>query len=139
MSIKFIEIDKQRSSIYFKEIYLEDIDFDEVYIPVVKHASIRVFACYGCFNWFGTWAIWCQDCFLHGELEETIYTDQPEDLLLNVKKIVFAGQASQCAWSSLQVNGISDSVVSWLRRLSEYIRTKHDLVKLLSGMKIVGY
>jgi ATP-binding cassette subfamily B (MDR/TAP) protein 1 len=82
------------------------IDYNDVFSPVVKHSSIRAF--------FGIVArrdlqfeqLDMKTAFLHGELEEEIYMDQPkgfivpakEDLVCKLKRSLYGLKQSPRQW-----------------------------------------
>ena len=58
-------------------IQMEGIDFNQVFSPVVKHSSIRVLLSLVIFENLELEQMDVKTTFLHGELEETIYMQQP--------------------------------------------------------------
>ena len=68
----------------------QDIDFDKIFHPVVKMSSIRiVLGLAASFN-LEIEQMDVKTNFLHGELEEEIYMEQPEGFKEMVKKILYA-------------------------------------------------
>ena len=64
----------------------EGIDYNEIFSPVVKHNSIRVLL-----TLIAQFALKLQQlnvktAFLHGDLQRTIYMDQPEGFLVEGKE-----------------------------------------------------
>ena len=55
----------------------EGIDFNEVFYLVVKHSSIRILLSLVSYENLELEQIDIKTAFLHGELEETIYMQQP--------------------------------------------------------------
>ena len=55
----------------------EGIDFDEVYAPVSKHASLRALLAVTAANHLELHALDIKTAFLNGELQEDVYIDQP--------------------------------------------------------------
>ena len=55
----------------------EGIDFNEVFYLVVKHSSIRILLSLVAYENLELEQIDIKTAFLHGELEETIYMQQP--------------------------------------------------------------
>ncbi|CAJ2628030.1 unnamed protein product [Trifolium pratense] len=58
---------------------VEGIDYNEIFSPVVKHCSIRVLMAIVNMYDLELEQMDVKTAFLHGELEETIYMQQPED------------------------------------------------------------
>lgn len=59
----------------------EGIDYNEVFSPVVKHSSIRILMAVVCLNDWELQQMDVKTAFLHGELEESIYMEQPEGFI----------------------------------------------------------
>ena len=57
------------------------VDFDEVFSPVVKHASIRVLLAIVDRKDWKLEQLDVKTAFLHGDLKETIYMMQPEGFI----------------------------------------------------------
>jgi len=64
----------------------EGVDFNEVFSPVVKHTSIRVFL--PMIAWFDLELeqLDVKIAFLHGELEEQIFMHQPQGFIIEGKE-----------------------------------------------------
>ena len=58
------------------------IDYNDVFSPVVKHSSIRAFLGIVAMHNFELEQLDVKTAFLHGDLEETIYIDQPEGFIV---------------------------------------------------------
>jgi hypothetical protein len=59
---------------------IPSIDYNDVFSPVVKHTSIRAFFGIVAMRDLELEQLDVKTAFLHGELEEEIYMDQPEGL-----------------------------------------------------------
>ena len=71
------------------------IDFNEVFSPVVKHASIRILlAVVAKLDW-ELEQLDVKTAFLHGDLEETIYMQQPEGFIKPGEEAKACKQASR--------------------------------------------
>ena len=57
---------------------VQGVDFNEIYSPVVKHCSIRIILSLVAQFDLELEQLDVKTAFLHGDLEETIYMDQPE-------------------------------------------------------------
>ena len=59
----------------------EGIDYNEVFSPVVKDSSVRILMSVVCQNDWELQQMDVKTTFLHGELEESIYMEQPEGFI----------------------------------------------------------
>ncbi|KAG8501173.1 hypothetical protein CXB51_003270 [Gossypium anomalum] len=66
------------------------VDFTDVFSPVVKHSSIRVLLGIVAMHDLELEQLDVKTAFLHGELEEDIYMQQPEGFTVSEKRIMFA-------------------------------------------------
>ncbi|KAK1663186.1 hypothetical protein QYE76_051345 [Lolium multiflorum] len=66
------------------------IDYNDVFSPVVKQSSIRAFFGIVAMRDLELEQLDVKTAFLHGELEEEIYMDQPEGFVVLVRRILFA-------------------------------------------------
>ncbi|KAG8501651.1 hypothetical protein CXB51_004782 [Gossypium anomalum] len=66
------------------------VDFTDVFSPVVKHSSIRALLGIVAMHDLELEQLDVKTAFLHGELEEDIYMQQPEGLQSQKKRIMFA-------------------------------------------------
>ncbi|KAG8481133.1 hypothetical protein CXB51_025928 [Gossypium anomalum] len=66
------------------------VDFTDVFSPVVKHSSIRALLGIVAMHDLELEQLDVKTAFLHGELEEDIYMQQPEGLQFQKKRIMFA-------------------------------------------------
>lgn len=64
----------------------EGIDFNEIFSPVVRHTSIRVLLAFVALFDLELEQLDVKTAFLHGELEEEIYMDQPEGFIVPGKE-----------------------------------------------------
>jgi hypothetical protein len=62
------------------------IDYSDVYSPVVKHSSIRTFLSLVAVHDYELEQLYVKTAFLHGDLEEDIYMDQPEGFIVPGKE-----------------------------------------------------
>lgn len=56
----------------------EEIDYQEIFSPVVKHVSIRLMLSMVVDKDLELEQLYVMTTFLHGEIEEDIYMDQPQ-------------------------------------------------------------
>ena len=85
---------------------ISDIDFNDVFSPVVKHSSIRTLLSIVAMRDYELEQLDVKTAFLHGELEEDIYMDQPEgfvvprkeNLVCRLKKSLFGLKQSPRQW-----------------------------------------
>nr|KYP53356.1 Retrovirus-related Pol polyprotein from transposon TNT 1-94 [Cajanus cajan] len=64
----------------------EGIDFNEIFSPVVRHTSIRILLAFVALFDLELEQLDVKTAFLHGELEEEIYMDQPEGFVVPSKE-----------------------------------------------------
>jgi len=62
------------------------IDYNDVFSPVVKHSSIRTLLSIVAMHDYELEQIDVKTAFLHGELEEDIYMNQPESFVIPGKE-----------------------------------------------------
>jgi hypothetical protein len=82
------------------------IDYSDVYSPVVKHSSIRTFLSHVAVHDYELEQLDVKTAFLHGDLEEDIYMDQPEgfivprkeDYVCRLKKSLYSLKQSPRQW-----------------------------------------
>lgn len=60
---------------------VEGVDYNEIFAPVVKHVSIRIMLSYVVNFDTELEQMDVKTAFLHGELDETIYMEQPEGFI----------------------------------------------------------
>jgi hypothetical protein len=61
------------------------IDYNDIFSPVVKHSFIRTFLSIVAMQDLKLEQLDVKTTFLHGELEEEIYMDQPEGFMVHGK------------------------------------------------------
>ena len=69
---------------------ISGVDYNDVFSPVVKYSSIRTFLGFVAIQDLELKQLDVKTAFLHGELEEEIYIDQPEGFIVLVRRIMFA-------------------------------------------------
>lgn len=58
----------------------EGIDYEETFAPLARLESVRIFLAYATHKNFEVFQIDVKCAFLNGELEETVYVEQPPGL-----------------------------------------------------------
>ncbi|KAG8498693.1 hypothetical protein CXB51_005074 [Gossypium anomalum] len=71
------------------------VDFTDVFSPVVKHSSIRALLGIVAMHDLELEQLDVKTAFLHGELEEDIYMQQPEGFTVSEKRIMFNMQSAK--------------------------------------------
>jgi hypothetical protein len=61
---------------------ISEIDYNDVYSLVVKHSSIHTFLSLISMHNYELEQLYMKTSFLHGDLEEDIYMDQPESFVV---------------------------------------------------------
>ncbi|KAK1632904.1 hypothetical protein QYE76_007219 [Lolium multiflorum] len=107
------------------------IDYNDVFSPVVKHSSIRAFFGIVAMRDLELEQLDVKTAFLHGELEEEIYMDQPEgfvvpgkeDLVCKLKRSLYGLKQSPRQWYK------SQSAIYLTKDQMFHERTKHIDIK----------
>jgi hypothetical protein len=90
------------------------IDYTDVYSPIVKHSSIRTFLSLVAMHDYELEQLDVKTAFLHGDLEEDIYMDQPEGFVVPGKEgCVFKLKKS--------VYGLKQSPRQWYKRFDSFM------------------
>ncbi|GJR61533.1 putative ribonuclease H-like domain-containing protein [Tanacetum coccineum] len=84
----------------------EGIDYDEVFAPVAKIESIRLFLAYASFKDFVVYQMDVKSAFLYGKIEEEVYVCQPSgfedpefpDRFYKVEKVLYGPHQAPRAW-----------------------------------------
>lgn len=103
----------------------EGIDFNEVFSPVVRHTSIRVLLALVALYDLELEQLDVKTAFLHGELEEEIYIQQPEGFVVQ-------GKEDHVCCLKKSLYGLKQSPRQWYKRFdsfmlkSGYSRSLHD-------------
>ena len=114
----------------------EWIDFNEVFSPIVKYTSIRILLSLVAYENLELEQIDVKTAFLHGELEETIYTQQPKGYLEPGKEHkVYLLKSLFMVSNNLLVNGIKGSMSLCLRWSSQGV-TMITMCTLRSLLKV---
>jgi hypothetical protein len=114
------------------------IDFNEVFSPVVKHSSIRTLLSIVAMHDYELEQLDAKTAFLHGELEEVIYMDQPEGF-------VVPGKENLVCRLNKSLYGLKQSPRQWYRRFDSFMishgfkRSDYDscvYLKIVNGSTI---
>jgi hypothetical protein len=104
---------------------ISGIDFNDVFSPVVKHSSIRTLLSIVAMHDHELEQLDVKTAFLHGELEEVIYMDQP-------KGFVVPGKENLVCRLKKYLYGLRQSPRQWYRRFDSFMishgfkRTDYD-------------
>ncbi|KAL5740548.1 hypothetical protein ACOSQ2_029728 [Xanthoceras sorbifolium] len=110
------------------------VDFNDVFSPVVKHSSIRVLLALVAMHNLELEQLDVKTAFLYGELEETIYMQQPEGFEIEGKK------DHVCLLKKL-LYGLKQSPRQWYKRFDSfmvghgYSRSQYDSCVYLRKLK----
>jgi len=94
----------------------EGIDYNEIFSPVVKHSSIRVLLALVAQFDLELQQLDVKTAFLHGDLEETIYMDQPEGFLAE-------GKEDHVCQLKKSLYGLKQSPRQWYKRFDAFMTT----------------
>ncbi|KAK9054827.1 hypothetical protein SSX86_025906 [Deinandra increscens subsp. villosa] len=90
------------------------VDYKEIFSPVVKHSSIRIMLSITATLDFELEQLDVKTAFLHGQLEEEIYIDQPEGF-------VEPGKEDLVCLLKRSLYGLKQSPRQWYKRFDSYI------------------
>ncbi len=114
------------------------IDFNDVFSPVVKHSSIRTLLSIVAMHDYELEQMDVKTAFLHGELEEDIYMEQPEGF-------VVPGKENLVCRLKKSLYGLKQSPRQWYKRFDSFMlsqkfrRSNYDscvYVKVVDGSAI---
>ena len=90
------------------------IDYNDVFSPVVKHSSIRAFFGIVAMHDLELEQLDVKTAFLHGELEEEIYMDQPEGFIV-------PGKEKFVCKLKRSLYGLKQSPRQWYKRFDSFM------------------
>ena len=90
------------------------VDFNDIYSPVVKHTSIRLLLGIVALNDFELEQLDVKTAFLHGELEEEIYMEQPEGFQVE-------GKEDHVCRLQKSLYGLKQSPRQWYKRFDTFV------------------
>uniref|UniRef100_A0ACD5VA56 Uncharacterized protein n=1 Tax=Avena sativa TaxID=4498 RepID=A0ACD5VA56_AVESA len=114
------------------------IDYNDVFSPVVKHSSIRTFFSIVAMRDLELEQLDVKTAFLHGELDEEIYMDQPEGFIV-------PGKEDFVCKLKKSLYGLKQSPRQWYKRFDSFMishgfeRSKYDscvYIKFVDGSPI---
>uniref|UniRef100_A0ACD5XBE3 Uncharacterized protein n=1 Tax=Avena sativa TaxID=4498 RepID=A0ACD5XBE3_AVESA len=114
------------------------IDYNDVFSPVVKHSSIRTFFSIVAMHDLELEQLDVKTAFLHGELDEEIYMDQPEGFIV-------PGKEDFVCKLKKSLYGLKQSPRKWYKRFDSFMisygfeRSKYDscvYIKFVDGSPI---
>lgn len=117
---------------------IPDIDYNDVFSPVVKHSSICIFFGIVAMHDLELEQLDVKTTFLHGELEEEIYMDQPEGFIVPGKE-EFVCKLKKFLY------GLKQSPRQWYKRFDSFMisrgfsRSQYDscvYIKFVDGSPI---
>nr|GEY88104.1 retrovirus-related Pol polyprotein from transposon TNT 1-94 [Tanacetum cinerariifolium] len=99
----------------------EGIDYDEVFAPVARIESIRIFLAFASYTGFMVYQMDVKSAFLYGEIEEDVYVTQPKvfEDTYNPKHVYRVVKA---------LYGLHQAPRAWYARLSTFL-LKHNYRK----------
>jgi hypothetical protein len=118
--------------------HIPGVDYNDVFSPVVKHSSIRTFFSIVALLDLELEQLDVKNAFLHGELEEEIYMDQPEGFIVPDKE-------NYVCKLKRSLYGLKQSPRQWYKRFDSFMlshgfkRSKYDscvYIKHVNGSPI---
>jgi hypothetical protein len=94
--------------------YKSRLDYTDVYSPVVKHSSIRTFLSLVAMHDYELEQLDVKTAFLHGDLEEDIYMDQPEGFIV-------PGKENYVCKLKKSLYGMKQSPRQWYKRFDSFM------------------
>jgi len=95
---------------------VEGVDFNEVFSPVVKHTSIRVLLSLVAMKNYELEQLDVKTAFLHGDLEEQIYMQQPEGYRI-------VGKENHVCLLQKSLYGLKQSPRQWYKRFDAFMES----------------
>ncbi|KAI3700034.1 hypothetical protein L2E82_44648 [Cichorium intybus] len=88
----------------------EGIEYEETFAPVARHQSVRIFLAYASHKNFNVYQMDVKCAFLNGDLEETVYVEQPPGFVTKenpnhcyaLDKAVYDLKQARRAWYSIE-------------------------------------
>ncbi|KAI3503858.1 hypothetical protein L1887_32314 [Cichorium endivia] len=93
----------------------EGIDYDETFAPIVRLESIRIFLAFAAHKNFDVYQMDVKCAFLNGELEETVYVEQPPGFI-NEK------YPNHCYILDKAVYGLKQAPRAWYETLTRFLK-----------------
>ena len=93
----------------------EGIDYNEIFSPVVKHSSIRLLMAMVAKNDWELHQLDVKTTFLHGELEESIFMEQPEGFIK-------LGDEGKVCLLKRSIYGLKQSSRQWNLQFDQHMR-----------------
>lgn len=101
------------------------IEYDEVFVPVVKHTTYRILLTIAGKKQMKTIHLDAKTAFLNGELDETIYLKQPpgfieeeKDQICLLRRSIYGLKQSAKVWNKKSLQVLMDA---------NYIQSKNDI------------
>ncbi|CAA7057839.1 unnamed protein product [Microthlaspi erraticum] len=98
----------------------EGIDYQEVFAPVVKHLSIRILMSLVVKEDLELEQMDVKTAFLHGELEEELYMEQPEGFVVDPKK-------DQVCLLKKSLYGLKQAPRQWNKKFNAFMMSQNSL------------
>ncbi|KAG8483366.1 hypothetical protein CXB51_022321 [Gossypium anomalum] len=98
------------------------VDFTDVFSPVVKHSSIRALLSIVAMHDLELEQLNVKTAFLHGELEEDIYMQQPKGFIVSEKE-------DYVCLMKKSLYGLKQSPKQWYKRFDSFM-TSHDFKRI---------
>jgi len=93
----------------------EGIDYEETFAPVARLESVRIFLAYAAHKNFDVYQMDVKCAFLNGELEETVYIEQPAGFV-NPK------YPDHCYVLDKAVYGLKQAPRAWYETLTKFVK-----------------
>jgi hypothetical protein len=91
----------------------EGIDYTEVFAPVARWDTIRVFLAFAAYHGYPVCQLDVKSAFLYGELAEDVYVEQPQGF-------VVAGEESKVYKLKKALYGLKQAPRAWYSRIEKY-------------------
>ncbi|KAI3791236.1 hypothetical protein L2E82_04934 [Cichorium intybus] len=93
----------------------EGIDYEETFAPVARLESVRIFLAYAAHKCFDVYQMDVKCAFLNGELEETVYVEQPPGF-------VSSKHPDHCYVLDKAVYGLKQAPRAWYETLTRFLK-----------------